>query len=100
VRKEDYAKRDYFDQWFPELAPSQKLLGYAVSKPLTDARWEKFAQGYRREMVHPSAQRILEVLARLSHQADFSVGCYCEDESRCHRLLLARLLREQGAKMT
>jgi uncharacterized protein YeaO (DUF488 family) len=51
-------------------------------------------------MVHPSAQRILEVLARLSHQADFSVGCYCEDESRCHRLLLAQLLREQGAKMT
>jgi uncharacterized protein YeaO (DUF488 family) len=101
VRKEDYAKRDYFDQWFPELAPSQKLLGYAVAKPLTDeGRWEKFSKSYEREMAQPGAQRILQVLARLSHQADFSVGCYCEDESRCHRSLLAQLLREQGAKMT
>ena len=100
VRKEDYAKRDYFDLWFPELAPSQKLLGYAVAKPLTDdARWEKFAKSYEREMAQPSAQRILQVLARLSHQADFSVGCYCEDEKHCHRSLLAQLLRQQGAKM-
>ena len=100
VRKEDYAKRDYFDLWFPELAPSQKLLGYASAKPWTDERWEKFAKGYKREMAQPGAQRMLQVLARLSHQADFSVGCYCEDESRCHRSLLAQLLRQQGAKMT
>lgn len=100
MRKEEYAKRDYFDLWFPELAPSQKLLGYAVAKLLTDARWEKFAKSYGREMAQPSAQRILQVLARLSHQADFSVGCYCEDENRCHRSLLAQLLRQQGAKIT
>ncbi len=100
MRKEDYAKRDYFDLWFPELAPSQKLLGYAAGKPLTDARWEKFSKNYGREMAHPSAQRILQVLALLSHQADFSVGCYCEDENRCHRSLLAHLLRQHGAQMT
>ena len=100
VRKEDYAKRDYFDQWFPELGPSQKLLGYATAKPWSDERWEKFSKSYRREMAQPGAQRILQVVARLSHQADFSVGCYCEDESRCHRSLLAQLLRQQGAKMT
>jgi len=100
VRKEDYAKRDYFDQWFPELAPSQKLLGYASAKPWTDERWEKFAKSYRREMAQPGAQRILQVLARLSQQADFSVGCYCEDEDRCHRSLLRQLLQQQGAKMT
>jgi uncharacterized protein YeaO (DUF488 family) len=100
VRKEDYAKRDYFDLWFPELAPSQKLLGHAIAKPLTDERWEKYAKSYRREMTQPGAQRILQVLARLSHQADFSVGCYCEDENRCHRSLLRQLLQQQGAKMT
>jgi uncharacterized protein YeaO (DUF488 family) len=101
VRKEDYARRDYFDLWFPELAPSQKLLGYAVAKPLTDeTRWEKFSKSYEREMAQPGAQRILQVLARLSHQADFSVGCYCEDEKHCHRSLLAQALRQQGAKFT
>jgi uncharacterized protein YeaO (DUF488 family) len=100
VRKQDYAKRDYFDLWFPELGPSQKLLGFARGKSWTDERWEKFAKTYRREMTQPGAQRILQVLARLSHQADFSVGCYCEDENRCHRSLLEQLLRQQGAKMT
>jgi len=100
VRKEDYAERDYFDQWFPELAPSQKLLGYAVAKPWTDERWEKFVKSYRREMAQPGAQRILQMLAALSHQANFSVGCYCEDENRCHRSLLTQLFRQQGAKMT
>jgi uncharacterized protein YeaO (DUF488 family) len=99
VRKEEYAKRDYFDQWFPELAPSQKLLSYANAEPWTDERWGKYAGRYRREMAQPGAQRVLQVLAQLSHQADFSVGCYCEDENRCHRSLLAEMLRKQGAKI-
>jgi uncharacterized protein YeaO (DUF488 family) len=100
VRKEEYSKRDYFDLWFPELAPSQKLLAYAVAQPLSGARWEKFAKSYRREMAQPGAQRILDLLAQLSQQADFSVGCYCEDENHCHRSLLAELLRGRGAKIT
>ena len=99
VRKEEYAKRDYFDQWFPELAPSQKLLSYARTQPWTDERWEKYAGNYRREMASPAVQRLLQLLAQLSQQADFSVGCYCEDENRCHRSLLAELLRKQGAKL-
>jgi uncharacterized protein YeaO (DUF488 family) len=67
---------------------------------LADARWEKFSKSYEREMAQPGAQRILQLLARLSHQADFSVGCYCENEKLCHRSLLAQLLRQQGAKFT
>ena len=99
VRKEDYARRDYFDLWFPDLAPSAKLLGFARSDDWTDERWEKYAKTYLREMRQPGAQRVLELLARLSHQTDFSVGCYCEDESRCHRSLLRKLLAEHGAKL-
>jgi len=97
VRKTDYAKRDYFDLWFPELAPSQALLGFATAKPLDEKRWAAFGRRYRGEMAQPGAQRLLELLARLSHAADFSVGCYCEDESRCHRSILKKLLAEHGA---
>jgi uncharacterized protein YeaO (DUF488 family) len=99
IRKSDYARRDYFDLWFPELAPSAKLLKWALSEPWTDARWERYAKRYRREMQQPSAQRILQVLARLSAQADFSIGCYCEREDRCHRSILRDLLIAQGASM-
>jgi uncharacterized protein YeaO (DUF488 family) len=99
VRKSEYAKRDYFDLWFPELAPSQKLLGFANARPWTDERWASFAKRYASEMRKPAPQRILSLLAALSHQADFSVGCYCEREDRCHRSLLRRLLRERGAKL-
>ena len=91
VRKEDYARLDYYDVWLPELAPSQKLLARARSQP-----WKSFEKSYRREM---KGQRLLELLARLSHHADFSVGCYCEDEARCHRSILRALLEEHGAKL-
>ena len=99
VRKADYAKRDYFDVWLPELAPSQKLLSYATTEELTGKRWMLFARRYAGEMRKPGPQRMLEVLARLSHQANFSVGCYCEREERCHRSLLRELLTERGAKL-
>ena len=99
VRKSDYAKRNYFDIWFPELAPSQKLLSFATAQPLTGARWARFSKVYRREMEKPGARRILSVLAQLSHQANFSAGCYCEREDRCHRSLLRMLLKERGAKL-
>lgn len=99
VRKSEYAKRDYFDMWFPELAPSQKLLSYATASALEGKRWATFAKRYTSEMGKPAPQRLLEVLARLSHQANFSVGCYCEREERCHRSLLRKLLKEHGAKL-
>jgi uncharacterized protein YeaO (DUF488 family) len=99
VRKSEYAKLDYFDIWFPELAPSHALLGYATAQALEGKRWMTFAKRYASEMRKPAPQRLLEVLARLSHQANFSVGCYCEREDRCHRSLLRKLLKEHGAKL-
>ena len=99
VRKADFARLDYYDQWLPLLAPSQPLVTWALSEPWTDARWKKFSARYRREMGAPAPRQMIELLARLSHSADFSVGCYCEDESRCHRSLLRDLLVEHGAKV-
>lgn len=99
VRKSEYAKRNYFDVWLPELAPSAKLVSWALSEPWTDARWARFTKTYRREMQAPSTQRLLDLLARLSHDTDFSVGCYCEREDHCHRSVLRELLREHGAAL-
>jgi uncharacterized protein YeaO (DUF488 family) len=92
VRKADYARRDYYDVWLPELAPSAKVIARASD-------WPRFVKAYRREMDAPAAQRLLELLARLSHHANFSVGCYCEHEERCHRSILRKLLAEHGARI-
>ena len=99
VRKEDYARRDFFDVWLPELAPSAPLVSWALSEPFTPARWATYARKYRGEMRKPAAQRLLALLATLSSQTNLSVGCYCGDETRCHRSLLKNLLIEQGAKI-
>ena len=99
VRKSDYARLDYFDVWLPELAPSQKWVSWALSQPWTDARWKKYARNYRREMSDPRAQRLLDLLAALSKTTNLSVGCYCEEEKRCHRSLLRELLKARGAKL-
>ena len=99
VRKSDYARLNFYDVWLPELAPSQKLVSWALSQPWTDARWQRFARTYRREMDDPRAQRLLELLAALSRRGNLSVGCYCEDENRCHRAVLKELLAEKGAKL-
>ena len=99
VKEQDYAKRNYFDVWLPELSPSGVLVLYAQAKPWTDARWAAFARRYHKEMRHPEAQRLIAVLAALSKQADFSVCCYCENPSRCHRSLLGELLRDQGGNV-
>ena len=99
VRKTEYAKRDYFDLWFPDLAPSAALFAYARAQPLAEKHWRIFARRYRREMAAPGPARAIELLARLSRQADFSVGCYCEDESRCHRSVLRALLAARGARI-
>ena len=99
VKKSDYARRDYYDVWLPELAPSEKLFRWAVSQPWTDARWRRYSKAYGREMKTPAAQRLLELLARLSQGTNFSVGCYCENEERCHRSILRILLREKDARI-
>lgn len=93
VKKSDYALRDYYDVWLPDLAPSAPLIAKAHKD------WTAFVKGYRREMSRPAAQRLLELLARLSHHGDFSVGCYCEDEQRCHRSILRKLLAEHDARI-
>jgi len=99
VRKADWAARDYFDVWLPELAPSAPLVSYALSQPLTPQRWNIYQRRYRREMGEPAAQRLIGLLAALSERTDIAIGCYCEDESRCHRSLLRELLRGHGAQM-
>jgi uncharacterized protein YeaO (DUF488 family) len=99
VRKRDYARLDYFDLWLPDLAPSAPLVSFALGQPLTPARWKSYATRYRREMREPRAGRLLDLLAALSSKTDFSVGCYCADEARCHRSLLRELLIERGAKV-
>jgi uncharacterized protein YeaO (DUF488 family) len=99
VRKSDYAKRNFYDVWLPDLAPNQKWVSWALSQPWTDARWKKYARNYRREMRAPQAERLIALLAALSHSTNLSIGCYCEDESRCHRSLLRELLAERGAKL-
>ena len=99
VKKSDFAHRDFFDVWLPELAPSAPLVSYALSVPFTPSRWDRYVRSYRKEMAKPPAARLIAVLAALSHQANFSVGCYCEDEAKCHRSLLRELLRDAGARL-
>lgn len=97
IRKEEIARRDYYDVWLPELAPSAPLVSWALAEPLSPRRWATFARRYRAEMCKPAAQHLITLLAALSAQQDFSVGCYCEDESQCHRAVLRELLRDAGA---
>ena len=98
VPKSRFAADDWYDVWFPLLAPSAATvkLGLGAS---TDADWRRFAKRYRAEMAQPEARQALDLLAALSREADFSVGCYCEDESRCHRSVLRALLAERGARV-
>jgi uncharacterized protein YeaO (DUF488 family) len=97
VPRDQYAARDHFDLWLPELAPSAELLSWAQSQPLTEKRWRVFARRYLSQMRQPSTQRLIALLAALSLRQNFSVGCYCNDETRCHRSLLKQLLRDAGA---
>lgn len=98
VRKRDYATRDFYDVWLPELAPSPTLVKQAL-KANDERAWRSFEKRYRAEMKRPEAARLLDLLAALSRQTDLAVGCYCEDERRCHRSVLRELLAEHGAKL-
>ena len=98
VPKSKFSSRNWYDVWLPNLAPTQETVTLALTAQ-TERQWAAFVKRYRTEMKHPDNSRILDLLAALSHGAQFSVGCYCEDESRCHRSVLRELLLERGAKV-
>jgi len=98
VPKSQHAAQNWYDVWFPELAPSARLVKTGKTAT-TQRQWDAFAKGYRREMAAPDKARMLGLLAALSRRADFSVGCYCEEESRCHRSVLRALLKDRGAEL-
>jgi uncharacterized protein YeaO (DUF488 family) len=98
VPKSEFSSGNWYDVWFPDLAPSADLVKLGRSAE-TDGEWKVFAKGYRKEMADPAKRRVLDLLAALSHTTDFSVGCYCEDERRCHRSILRDLLAERGAEI-
>ena len=98
VPKTEFAQRDYYDVWLPNLAPSLELLGLAKGG-LVESRWKEFERRFRGEMNQPENKRVLDVLAALSHHTNFSLGCYCENEERCHRSVLRKLLAERGAEL-
>jgi uncharacterized protein YeaO (DUF488 family) len=96
VPKAEFASRNYYDVWFPNLAPSAEAVAQALAAT-DDKSWAAFTRRYRAEMNQPDASRALDLLAALSHGADLAVGCYCADEQRCHRSVLRALLAERGA---
>jgi uncharacterized protein YeaO (DUF488 family) len=98
VPKAEFSSGNWYDVWFPNLAPAAETIKLALSAK-TQRQWNAFAKRYRAEMATPDNSRILDLLAALSHAANFSLGCYCEDESRCHRSVLRRLLHDRGAKL-
>ena len=98
VPKDQFAARNFYDVWLPQLSPSSELVKLALGAK-SEREWNAFIKAYRREMNDPDAARLLELLAAMSKSSAFSVGCYCEDEARCHRSVLRELLRERGAKL-
>ena len=100
VRKTEYATGDFFDVWLPELSPSAELFSWARREPWTSGRWQQFTKRYRKEMEQPVTRHLIETLAALSTHANFSLGCYCEEEAHCHRSLLRKLLKDAKASIT
>jgi uncharacterized protein YeaO (DUF488 family) len=98
VPKSEFGRRDYYDTWLPDLAPSEALVKQALAAR-DDRAWASFVRRYRAEMKAPAAARLLDLLATLSHGADLALGCYCDDERRCHRSVLRELLAERGARL-
>lgn len=99
VPKKEFAKRNYYDLWLPTLSPSPKLVAFAQRSD--DPRsWKAFERRFRAEMKKPEVAKLLDLLAAFSHQTNFSIGCYCENENRCHRSILKKLLAERGAEFS
>ncbi len=98
VPKTQFAKLNYYDVWLPLLSPSQDLVTFTLQAH-DDKPWKTFERKFRAEMKQPDPSRVLDLMAALSHQTNFSIGCYCENEQRCHRSVLKKLLAERGAEM-
>jgi len=98
VAKKDFAKLNYYDVWVPDLSPSQALVSFGL-KAKDDKSWKTFERKYRAEMKKPEPSRLIDLLAAMSRHANFAVGCYCENEDRCHRSILGKLFAEHGAEM-
>ena len=98
VPKSEFSSRNYYDVWLPLLAPSAQTVKMAQAAS-SEREWQRYTRKYRAEMAKPDARAVLDVLAALSHTASFSVGCYCENEARCHRSILRGLLVARGAKV-
>ena len=98
VPKTEFAKLDFYDVWLPNLAPSPELVAFALHSR-DEQSWKAFERKFRAEMKQPDASRVLDLLAAFSHQSNFSLGCYCENEQRCHRSVLKKLLAERGAEL-
>jgi uncharacterized protein YeaO (DUF488 family) len=97
VPKSDFARRNFYDVWLPVLSPTGPLVAQALAAK--DSRdWKKFERAFLKEMNEGDAPKVLDLLAALSHRTNFSIGCYCDDESRCHRSILKKLLQKRGAK--
>lgn len=98
VRKSEFALQNWYDVWLPNVAPSAELVKLALAAE-SDKEWGVFVRKYRAEMADPEKSRVIDLLAALSHGTNFSVGCYCENEARCHRSVLRELLLERGAEL-
>jgi uncharacterized protein YeaO (DUF488 family) len=98
VPKSEFGSRNYYDVWLPTLSPTPELVSEALAAQ-TEAEWKAFVRKFRAEMNHGDASKVLDTLAALSATSNFSVGCYCEDENRCHRSVLRQLLAERGAEV-
>lgn len=98
VKKSEYASQNWYDVWLPNVAPTAELMKQGQTAE-SDKEWSRFVKKYRSEISSPDKSRILDLLAAMSHTSNFSVGCYCENESRCHRSILRELLAERGAKL-
>ena len=98
VRKSEFASQNWYDVWLPNVAPSAELVKLALAAE-SDKEWGVFVRKYRAEMADPAKSRVIDLLAALSHGTNFSVGCYCENEARCHRSVLRELLLERGAEL-
>lgn len=98
VPKDEFASKNWYDVWYPNLAPRAETVMLALAATTT-SEWKTFVKTYRAEMATPEANHTLELLAALSHQTNFSMGCYCESEERCHRSILRELLAEKGASI-
>ena len=97
VPKADFAKLDYYDVWLPQLSPSAQLVTWIKSNQVTPSNWRRFEQRFLHELATPDTQRLLDLMVALSKSTDFSIGCYCEDESACHRSVLKKVLKDRGA---